>query len=75
MAIDHDVELYYEAATDFTFVLPQGALWSGFTVQVKLDGEIIETYEAQPRPQNVIQAQNFTVMIPMQLPKPPAPTK
>ena len=74
MKIDHPVELYYEAATDFTFVLPAGALYSGFTVQVKLEGELIETYVAQPRPNNVIAAQNYTVMIPMQLPQPPAPT-
>lgn len=69
------VPIYFQSATDFTFVLPEGALQSGFTIQVKLNGEVLETYEAQPKPQNVIEAQKFTAMIPMSLPNPPEPTK
>ena len=69
------VDIIHSKSTDFTFVLPAGALWSGFTVQVKYQGEVLETYEAQPRPNNVIQAQYYTVMIDMPLPLPPAPTK
>ena len=69
------VDLDFEMARDFTFVLPEGALWSGFTVEVKLNGEVLETYVAQPKPQNMIEAQKFTAMIPMSLPNPPAPTK
>lgn len=68
-------EIDFEQARDFTFVLPEGALQSGFTLQVKLNGEIIETYEALPKPQNVIEAQKFTTIAAVSLPKPPAPTK
>ena len=71
---EEPVELSYTAATDFTFVLPEGALQSGFTVQVKLNGEILETYEALPNPVNVIEPQKYTKMTFMQLPKPPAPS-
>lgn len=77
-ALDEDgnpVSIEYEQARDFTFVLPQGALFSGFSVEAKLNGEVLETYYAQPRPNNVIQAQNYTAMIAQPLPLPPAPTK
>ena len=72
---DVDLDIIYSMSREFTFVLPEGALESGFTVQVKHDGEILETYEAQPRPQNVIVPQNYTVMIAMPLPDVPEPTK
>ena len=68
-------DLDYEQARDFTFVLPAGALHSGFTLQVKLNGEVLETYEAQPKPANVIEAQKFTTIAAVSLPKPLAPTK
>jgi hypothetical protein len=72
---EEPVELSYTAATDFTFVLPEGALHSGFTIEVYLGEELLETYEAQPNPANVIEAQKYTKMTFVQLPKPPAPTK
>lgn len=75
LVADGPQDIVYSSARDFTFVLPEGALWSGFTVQVKLNGEVLETYNAEPRPQNVIQAQNYTAMIAQPLPLPPAPTK
>jgi hypothetical protein len=69
------VDIIHSMSRDFTFVLPKEALWSGFTVQVKNEGVVLETYEAQPRPTNVIRPQNYTVMIDMPLPMPPAPTE
>lgn len=72
---DEDLDIIHSMSREFTFVLPEGALYSGFTVQVKHDGDILETYVAQPRPQNIIVAQNYTVMIAMPLPDVPAPTK
>ena len=75
LTAEDPVELSYTAATDFTFVLPEGALFSGFTIEVYLGEELLETYEAQPNPANVIEAQRYTKMTFVQLPKPPAPTK
>ena len=72
---ENDLDIIYSMSREFTFVLPEGALESGFTVKVKYHGDIIETYEAQPRPQNVIVPQNYTVMISMPLPNVPEPTK
>jgi hypothetical protein len=72
---DEDLEIIYSMSREFTFVLPEGALESGFTVQVKYHGDVLETYVAQPRPQNIISAQNYTVMISMPLPNIPEPTK
>lgn len=69
------VDLEHSKSRDFTFVLPEGALYSGFDVEVKLAGEVIETYHAQPRPNTVITAQTYTVMIDMPVPNPPVPTK
>ena len=61
-------------ARDFTFVLPEGALWSGFTVDVKMNGQTIETYDAQPNVDYIIEAQKYTIMSRKPLPNIPDPT-
>ena len=47
---------------DVTFILPEGALWSGFTVEVFDGEECVFTKAAQPQA-NVIQAMNYTEMM------------
>ena len=56
--------LYYQSSTDFTFVLPEGALSSGFVVDVYLDNGDVKTFEA-PADVNTIEAETYTVMIPV----------
>ena len=56
--------LYYDQNRDFTFVLPQGALFSGFEIEVTLTNGEVKLYEA-PGPANIIEPMTYTVMIPV----------
>lgn len=56
--------LDWQMARDFTFVLPEGALWSGFEIEVTLDNGQVKTYEA-PAYVNTIEAMKYTAMIPV----------
>lgn len=61
MTCDGKQTCYPDLARDFTFVLPEGVLANGFTVQV-FDGEdLIGNFSTQD-PQNVIVAQQFRTM-------------
>jgi hypothetical protein len=64
MALETPAVLDWQMARDFTFVLPEGALWSGFEIDVTLDNGVVKTYEA-PAQVNVIEAMTYTAMIPM----------
>ncbi len=56
--------LDWQMARDFTFVLPEGALYSGFDVDIYLDNGEVKTFEA-PADVNTIEAETYTVMIPV----------
>lgn len=66
MTCDSKMTCYGDLARDFTFVLPEGVLAQGFTVEV-YDGEtLLGTFTTQ-NPQNVIVAQLFRTMYPVVL--------
>lgn len=56
--------LDWQMARDFTFVLPEGALYSGFDITIYLDNGEVKTFEA-PAAVNTIDPETFTVMIPV----------
>lgn len=56
--------LDWQMARDFTFVLPEGALYSGFDITIYLDNGEVKTFEA-PAAVNTIEPETFTVMIPV----------
>ena len=56
--------LDWQMARDFTFVLPEGALVSGFEIEVTLDNGQVKVYEA-PGEVNTIEAMKYTAMIPV----------
>jgi hypothetical protein len=63
-------------AIDFTFVLPEGALWSGFDVELYNGDEFVESFEGQGNEVNSIVAEQFRAMVTAWLPRPvPAPSK
>jgi hypothetical protein len=57
-------------AKNFTFVLPEGALASGFDIELYLGDELVETFEGQGNGQNTIVAQQFRNMPDAYIPKP-----
>jgi len=57
-------------AKNFTFVLPEGALASGFDIELYLGDELVETFEGQGNGQNTVVAQQFRLMPDAYLPKP-----
>ena len=56
--------LDWQMARDFTFVLPEGALASGFTIDVYNGTELLKSFEA-PAGLNTIEAMKYTVMNPV----------
>lgn len=56
--------LDWQMARDFTFVLPEGALWSGFEIEVTLDNGEVKTYNGAAQA-NTIEAMKYTAMIPV----------
>lgn len=56
--------LDWQMARDFTFVLPEGALASGFTIDVYNGDELLKSFEA-PAVSNTIEAMKYTVMNPV----------
>ena len=68
---EEPVDVIHNMARDFTFVLPEGALTNGFTIDVYLGDELLETYEAQAHDgANAIVAEQFRTMIDSWLPQP-----
>ena len=58
------------SAKDFTFVLPEGALASGFDLDLYLGDELVETFEGLGNGENTIAAMDFRAMTTGWLPKP-----
>ena len=58
-----DAVLDWQMSRDFTFVLPEGSLWSGFEIELTLSNGDIKTYEA-PAEINSIEAMKYTWMEP-----------
>jgi hypothetical protein len=58
------------SAKDFTFVLPAGALASGFDLDLYLGDELVETFEGLGNGENTIAAMDFRAMTTGWLPKP-----
>lgn len=61
---EEPVILLHNYQAEYTFVLPEGALASGFELEVYLDNGEIRLYEA-PAQANTIEAMTYTVMLPV----------
>lgn len=70
MMCESPVAIIKGYAADFTFVLPEGALASGFDLELYLGNELVETYEGLGNGENTIVAKDFRAMATGWLPKP-----